>query len=196
MNDSFLKKHSIVSLLLGIALVILGIFVLMQDEKLLSIALGIALIISGVSTLQVVSSFIFASKRWKIATLCKGVISIVVGLLGILYSQKSWDVMMYIMGIQMVISAVIALCDAAILKKSSNLPVGSIVSDGIFSLIVAVVLFAFPSFVGNVLVKIIGIVLLAAGLGLGVWAMRIRKIDKEFNIKAESEVIEEKDTRK
>lgn len=192
-TQGFLKKHSIITMIFGILLCIGGIVVLSNNSTMITILMAVALIISGLFTIQALFTFKFTSKNWKWATLFKGIISIILGVVGIIYSKESTKIIMYVMGAQMVVSGVIALIDACILKKDTGLPVGSVVSDGIFSLVVALVLFLFPTFVSSTLGIILGVILILVGLALFFWAFQIRKVDKAFEtIETKGETLDEK----
>jgi len=198
-EQSFLKKHLIVTMLFGVLLVIFGVAMLSSKGRLFIILMGIGLILSGLSTLQVMFSLhrelkdtaVKLGGNVKAVAIIKSVVSIVLGFLGIIYSKESINVLMYVMGAQMVVSAGIALYDAIILKKNTGLPVASLVTDGIYSLVIALVLFVFPSGVGTVIATVISIILIVTGISLFIWAFKIRKIDKDF-VEAKAEIIDEK----
>jgi uncharacterized membrane protein HdeD (DUF308 family) len=188
-EQSFLKRHSIVTMLLGILLVVIGCVVISKNGTLITIVMAVGLIISGLSGLQTVFSYKFTSSQWKLVTLFKAIISILLGVIAIIYSKESTKVIMYIMGAQMAISGVVSICDAILLKKNTGVPVSSVVSDGVFSLVVAVVLFVFPTFVSTTIGVVLGVILLVSGLALAAWAFLIRRADKSFE-KEEGKTVE------
>jgi uncharacterized membrane protein HdeD (DUF308 family) len=197
-EQSFLKKHLVVTMLLGALLVAFGIVMLTSKGKLFIILMGFGLILSGLTTLDAIVSLrkelkgsaVTFSGNIRTIAIIKSLLSIVLGVLGIIYSQEGVKVLMYVMGVQMAVSAIIGLYDAIIVKRDIGLPVSSLVTDAVFSLIIAVVLFVFPSGAGQAIATVIAVILIIAGISLFFWAFRIRKIDKEF-ISPKAEVIDE-----
>ena len=63
-------------------------------------------------------------------------------------------------------------------------------------MVVAILLFVFPQQIGSMLLKLVGVVLIAMGLGMVLWSVRIRKINRQFSqtvIEAEAVVVDEGD---
>jgi len=195
----FLKKHLVVTMTLGVLLVIFGIAMLTTGGRLFVILMGIGLVFSGLSTLEVLFSLSrdlkesqvkFAGKARTLA-IVKSLVSILLGIVAILYSKESLKVLMYLMGAQMAVSALIGLYDAIIVKRTTGFPVSSLVTDAVFALIIAVVLFVFPSGTGKLIAAVIACILVVSGLALFFWAFRVRKLDKEF-LATNVEVLDEK----
>jgi uncharacterized membrane protein HdeD (DUF308 family) len=99
-----------------------------------------------------------------------------------------------VLGAELLISAFIALIEAMLLRKG-DASVSFLVSEGIFSLIIAVLLFAFPRQIGELLLKLVGVVLIASGVGMVIWSVRIKKINRQFAhtsaIEVSAEVVDE-----
>jgi len=189
MQDSFLKRHLTLSILFGSLLMILGIYLMFQQESFVKIfisILGLFLAGSGLFTLFSLSGYKLG-KRSKIATLVKALISLGLGITAVIVpltaADVSWKVFLFVIAIELVFSAVILFLDALLLRKSGIVVTGML-SEGVFSLVVAILLFVFPEQIGSMLLKLVGVVLIACGLGMVLWAYRIRKINRQFTTKA------------
>jgi uncharacterized membrane protein HdeD (DUF308 family) len=133
------------------------------------------------------------------ATLIQALISIVLGLVAFFVplsaANVSWTLLLTLIAIELIFSAIISFLDALLLRKS-ELPVSALLSEGVFSLVVAILLFVFPQQIGSMLLKLVGVVLIAMGLGMVLWSVRIRKINRQFSptaIEAEAVVVDEGD---
>jgi uncharacterized membrane protein HdeD (DUF308 family) len=199
MQDSFLKRHLTLSILFGSLLMILGIYLMFQQESFVKIfisILGLFLAGSGLFTLFSLSGYKLG-KRSKIATLVKALISLGLGITAVIVpltaADVSWKVFLFVIAIELVFSAAILFLDALLLRKSGIVVTGML-SEGVFSLVVAILLFVFPEQIGSMLLKLVGVVLIASGLGMVFWAYRIRKINRQFNtqaIEVEAVVVDE-----
>lgn len=199
MQDSFMKRHLIISMVAGVLISILGIYMMFQPESFVKVfisILGLSLVVSGFSSLFALKSFEMG-KKTKMVTLFKAILGIIIGLVAIIVpiatASFSWVFLLYLIAAQMVISAVISFFGAMHLRKQTA-SVSPLLSDGIFSLVIAILLFAFPQQIGTMLIRLVGVVLLAIGLGTVVWSTRIRQINKHFTaavIEAKAEVVEE-----
>lgn len=134
--------------------------------------------------------------RNKGALIFKGLVNIAVGALVIalsLFTENfSTNILLYILAVQLLISAIISLVQAILLRKG-NISVAPLLSEALFSVVLAVLFFAFPQQIGSLLLKLVGVVLLATGLAIFIWSIRIRKLTRQFNntIEGEGEVIGE-----
>ena len=199
MSDTFFKRHLLVSMFFGSMLVILGIFLMFQQESFVRFfisLLGIFLVGSGVSSLLALKKYELGA-RSKLATLIQALLSIVVGLVAVIVplstAAVSWTLLLYVIAVELVFSAIISFLDALLLRKTS-FSVSGLLTEGVFSLFVAVLLFAFPQAIGDMLLKLIGVVLIATGLGMLLWSIRVRKLNRQFKastIEAEAVIVDE-----
>lgn len=190
-----LKAHWWLTLLAGVVVIALGCYMLFATAsfvKLAVIIMGILAIVSGVVTLIELNSYSFGVYS-KGATIFKGVLSIIVGFvvlfLPVISAQVTWTVLLYIIGIQLAISAVIAFWDAFALRKSGFVLSG-LLMEGVLSLVFALLMFLFPQSIGTMFVKIVGAIVALGGIGCIVWAFRIRNAAKHFSNAVSSTVIE------
>lgn len=199
MQDSFLKRHLMVSILFGSLLMILGIYLMFQQESFIRIfisLLGLYLAGSALFTLFSLRRYNLG-KRSKIATLIKALLSLLLGVTAVIVplsaANTSWTVLLYVIAAELVFSSVILFLDALLLRKS-EVVISGLLSEGVFSLVVAILLFVFPQQIGSMLLKLFGVVLIATGLGMVLWSYRIRKINRQFatqTIEVEGVVVDE-----
>lgn len=199
MADSFMKRHLNTTAVFAALLSILGIYMMFQGEsfvKAFVALLGLGMVITGINSL--VSMRIYAlGPRNRSALIIKGLVNIAVGALVIalsLFTQTfSTHILLFILAVQLLLSAFVTLFQAFFLRKG-NISVAPLLSESLFSILLAVLFFAFPQQIGSLLLKLVGVVLLASGLAMFVWSMRVRKLTRQFNndtIEGEAEVVGE-----
>jgi uncharacterized membrane protein HdeD (DUF308 family) len=198
-----LKAHWWLTLLAGVLVIALGCYMLFGTAsfvKLAVIIMGIFAIISGVVTLVELNSYSFGIYS-KGATIFKGVLGIVVGFLvlflPVVTAKVTVVVLLYIIGIQLAISALIAFWDAFALRKS-GFSLSGLIMEGVLSLVFALLMFLFPQSIGSMFVKIIGVLIAMGGIGCIIWALRIRSAAKHLSnvvsstyIDGEAEVLDD-----
>ncbi|HKL59237.1 MAG TPA: DUF308 domain-containing protein [Sphaerochaeta sp.] len=193
MADTFMKRHLNTTAVLAAILSILGVYMMFQGEsfaKAFVALLGLGMVFTGVNSL--ISMRIYAlGPRNRSALIIKGLVNIAVGVLVIILSLStknfSTHILLYILAAQLLVSAFISAFQAFFLRKG-NISVAPLLSEALFSLVLAVLFFAFPTQIGSLLLKLVGVVLLAIGLGMFVWSMRVRKLTRQFNNTIEGEV--------
>lgn len=170
----------ILQLLVAIIIVILGIFILVRQDlfkQILVIALGVAAIATGIGSLATMNRYSFG-KFNHTSTLVKGVLGIIIGVLAVVMplatGETVWTVIIYILAAQMLISGLVMLSDS-IAVKSAGFPASPLVTEGILSLVLAIVLFVFPRNVADLLVTILGIIIIVVGLTVGLLAYFMHK---------------------
>lgn len=198
MAESFMKKHLNTTAVLAAILSILGVYMMFQGEsfaKAFVALLGLGMVISGINSLIAMRIYALGPRN-KSALVLKGLVNIAVGVLVIILSLStknfSTHILLYILAVQLLISAVISLLQAFLLRKG-NVSVAPLVSEALFSVVLAVLFFAFPTQIGGLLLKLVGVVLLASGIAMFVWSIRVRKLTRQYNltIEGEAEVIGE-----
>ena len=174
-EDSFLTRHLFFAVVLGVMLAILGIVVMTSQTTVIATVTGVALIVSGIGTLRSVLTFAVWTGYFRLLTVLKSLICIVLGLWGIMNAQKSFELVMYLMGAQMAIGGILSIVNAFLLAF----------------------LFVAPQAVGHTLLLVAGLLLVVFGLSLCVWGLKVRKINRDFQkmerqTTASAEVLEEK----
>ncbi|HKM06288.1 MAG TPA: DUF308 domain-containing protein [Sphaerochaeta sp.] len=198
MTDTFMKRHLNTTAVLATILSILGIYMMFQGEsftKAFVALIGLGMVFTGVNSL--ISMRIYAlGPRNSSALIIKGLVNIAVGVLVIILSLStknfSTHILLYILAAQLLVSAFISAFQAFFLRKGS-ISVAPLLSEALFSLVLALLFFAFPTQIGNLLLKLVGVVLFASGLGMFVWSIRVRKLTRQFSntIEGEAEIIGE-----
>ncbi|WP_332446670.1 HdeD family acid-resistance protein [Sphaerochaeta sp.] len=199
MQDSFLKRHLLLSTIVGALLILLGVYLMFQQESFVKIfisILGLFLAISGISALFSLKTY-SQFPRTKVVTLIKALVSLGLGLVAffapILTAAVSWTLLLYFIAVELLFSAMIAFLDAFLLRKS-EFPVTGLLSEAIVSLVTAVLLFVFPDQIGDLLLKLVGVLLIIIGLAIILWSQRIKQLNRQFKTEAvevKAEVIDE-----
>jgi len=198
MADTFMKKHLNTTAVLAAILSILGIYMMFQGEsfaKAFVALLGLGMVVSGGNSLITMRIYALGPRN-KSALIIKSLVNIAVGILVITLSLStrnfSTHILLYILAVQLLLSAFISVFQAFSLRKG-NISVAPLLSEALFSVVLAVLFFAFPTQIGSLLLKLVGVVLLASGLAMFVWSMRIRKLSRQFSqtIEGEAEIVGE-----
>ncbi|MGB4407877.1 MAG: DUF308 domain-containing protein [Sphaerochaeta sp.] len=201
MADSFMKKHLNTTAVIATILALLGIYMMFQGDSFAMAfvaLLGLGMVITGVNALLSMRIYTLGPRNRR-ALIIKGLVNIAVGILVIvlsLYTKNfSTHILFYILAVQLVLSAFISLFQAFSLRKG-NVSVTPLLSEAFLSIVLAALFFAFPSQTGSLLLKLVGVVLLASGIAMFVWSMRVRKLTRQFNqtIEGEAEVVGEPST--
>jgi len=182
-------------LAIGLLLIAAGCFILFQNEafvRVLVMLLGALAVVNGVIALTAMNRYSLGTFS-KNATLVKGILSLVVGILAVVMpiftAQATWMVFIYVLACQILLSGLVTLLDAFVLR-SSNFNVSRMVVEGFVSLIVALILFLFPQSVGTLLVRILGITVVVVGITIGALSFHIRnKRDSQVLHEPEFEVL-------
>jgi len=198
MADSFMKKHLNTTAVIATILSLLGVYMMFQGDsfaKAFVALLGLGMGITGINSLLSMRIYTLGPRN-KGALIIKGFVNIGVGVLVIVLSLSTKDfsthILLYILAVQLLLSAFISLFQAFFLRKG-NVSVAPLLSEALFSVVLAVLFFAFPSQIGSLLLKLVGVVLLASGIAMFVWSMRVRKLTRQFSqtIEGEAEVVGE-----
>ena len=166
---------------LGIMVAAVGLFMLISPEafiKFVVIILGIALIFDGVFILVTVRNLI-ADVNYGRVMAVHGWLSIGVGVVAVLlplvFAAVVWTIMAYSLAVYLLVAAGMEVYAITVLTRN-----GISTKKSIFEVIVcvflAVVLFILPHSAGNALVRVFGVVLLAAGVLFSLVQWRLRPI--------------------
>lgn len=167
-------------LFLGFMTAALGLFLLISPDTFISffvILLGIAAVIDGIFILAATRDLII-DPQYKLIVTVRGVLSVVVGLLAVILpvavAAVVWKAMAYTLAIYLVISAGMQIYTITKLHRNGIMIRQSLIEVA-SSLILALVLFIIPAqTAGHMIVRLFGIVLLIIGIGLFViqWKSR------------------------
>ena len=167
-------------LFLGFMTAALGLFLLISPDTFISffvILLGIAAVIDGIFILAATRDLII-DPQYKLIVTVRGVLSVVVGLLAVILpiavAAVVWKAMAYTLAIYLVISAGMQIYTITKLHRNGIMIRQSLIEVA-SSLTLALVLFIIPAqTAGHMIVRLFGIVLLIIGIGLFViqWKSR------------------------
>ncbi|MFA6645534.1 MAG: DUF308 domain-containing protein [Sphaerochaetaceae bacterium] len=191
-----LKKQWILQFLIGIVLIVLGIFILIRPDmfkQVFVITLGVVAIITGISSLATMNKYSFGRFN-RGSTLVKGILGIIIGVLAVILplamAEVAWKVIIYILAAQMAISAVVMLLDAVAVRSAGFSPVYLVV-EGLVSLVLAIVLFLAPSSIADILVTVLGVTVIVVGLTFGLLALASKKKGGGITVEATEVHIDE-----
>lgn len=197
MNRGFFNRNWVLGYIVGALIVALGIFVMFQQESFLRffvVMLGLFVALSSAVQLIGLSSYRL-NPFFHRTTLVRTILSIVIGVFAVVLpltaAKISWTVMLYMMASVLGLSALISIIDAILTARGGNFRL-SLLADGLFSLIISILLFAFPEQIGTIMLKVVGLVIIISGLGLIVVASRGRTLSRRaaaLTIEGEGEVV-------
>ena len=159
----------------GLLMIILGLVMLIAPEPFIQVfrvVIGIAVVLEGFVTLFSVRTEV-ADPRVRGMLLIRSLLGIVVGLVAVflpmLVAKVSWTVMLYILAIEMIVSAVMEFFVAHDLC-ALDLPARDYIIEAILLIVLAVILFMFPKEIGMIVVRIAGVAVIIGGcVGLYRW---------------------------
>ncbi|MGI6432631.1 MAG: hypothetical protein ACOXZ4_02030 [Sphaerochaetaceae bacterium] len=187
-------KHWIVLLLIGLIIVAGGVALLIRADlfkQIIIIALGAAAVLAGIRSLVIMSRYSFGRFNASV-TLIKGVLGIIVGVLAVVMplatAETVWTFFIYVLAVQMIIASFSAFSDAIALKRL-GFGASFFIWEGAVSLALACILFLFPKGIADILITIIGVVIIAVGVAVGltavIWVRKRRGV-----IEAEVELLD------
>ncbi|MCY1151111.1 MAG: DUF308 domain-containing protein [Sphaerochaetaceae bacterium] len=187
-KQGFFKRNLIVSMIFGIIVAILGIFLLFQGLEIISFVVllyGLYSIYIGVKGLLLASK-LQEQRRTKNINSFSSIFSIIIGIIIIVYpyftSTLAVTVVIYLLAAQLLISGLGNILSSFGLKNTSFYS-SSMLASGLVNLVIAAVFFIFPSQVAQFFLKVIGIICIFYGIGLFLWSLRLKKVEKEFEKK-------------
>ena len=196
-------KNSIYYFISGIIVVVFGVFVILNPSAVVNIAaflFSVVLLLKGLRTLFNTLRFDSVASKVRINGIeinidtKKGVrktmylnafISLLVGLIALIISivamvKKSSSIMkivVYVVASGFLVSGVTGILENRKMKSWTGLD-EAIGEKTIFQLIVALVLFIFPSLIGNVFMNILGAIVVAFGALYFAWGVYLIKAKK------------------
>ena len=216
-------KNSIYYFISGIIVVVFGIFVILNPSAVVNIAaflFSVVLLLKGLRTLFNTLRFdnvaskvsingieinIDTKKDVRKTMYLNAFISLLVGLIALIISivamvKKSSSIMkivVYVVASGFLVSGVTGILENRKMKSWTGLD-EAIGEKTIFQLIVALVLFIFPSLIGNVFMNILGAIVVAFGALYFAWGVYLIKAKKtlERMEKKEAEDVSWKDVDK
>ena len=188
------KKMVFAYIFFGVLLIALGVFMMIREDlvkQILVIALGLSALMSSIVSLVTLKRYHFSRFSFS-STLFKGITGIIIGVLAVVLplfaSESVWNVIMYILASQFVISSFVLYSDSLVLRKTAFTS-RPLVIEATISLILALLLFIFPRESANLFILLLAIIVMVVGLTfilLGYFYSRVPK-NVEVSIKGEME---------
>ncbi len=163
----------------GLLIALAGGFIVFYTDnfiRLLTVAVGGWLIVSGVITL--IPAFrVKDDKRRRNYTLIRSILNIIIGGIAIwmpfAVAATYWVILLFIVAIQLCIAAVLEIL-IGLRLRSAGLPASGAFVGALISIAIAVILFLAPEFLGELLVKSIGWLIVALGIVFMAYSFRFR----------------------
>ncbi|MGM0432301.1 MAG: DUF308 domain-containing protein [Spirochaetota bacterium] len=182
-----ISKKLLQQLVLGISIMVVGAFIFFQTQDFtmfLAIAIGIYAVVNGVIVLTGALQTKF-SQQVKKAMILRSVLSIGIGalalILPLLFVRITWTLVLYLLGLQLVASAVLQIYLAAELKKV-DLPLLPRGIEAGVSLVMAFLIFTMPDEIGMTILKVAGFIVFAYGMVIVVRAIRSHMHNQDTTI--------------
>lgn len=172
-----MKRHF---LIIGILLVLLGLVMLFAPKGFINalvVCVGIIAIVDGIINLISVRNLIDDTDFKKAFTL-RAILNIIIGLAAVIvpvfFAGLVWTVIIYVLAAQLVISAGIEIYGVWKMNKA-GISYSAYLFEAIVSILLAMVLFAIPAAIGLTLIRLIGILIIVAGIAIAAWGLQAEK---------------------
>lgn len=194
-------KKFITNFILGAVAIALGIIIFTHADKfimILMIGAGLAGLVNGVSTLLSVKEWNFNDNTKK-ATLIKGIIISVIGLVAVIVPWFVADtvitVIAIVFGAVLIYSAIIAIKDATDARKANaEADITRFIMEAVIELLLAIILIANPAGILITFAKIVGIgVIVLGGVFIFLGVKEIKGSSPKADDAVEVEIVEEKE---
>lgn len=178
-------------LISGILAALLGILIIIFPAfwiKLVVIIIGLAAIAYGIYSLKF-TKVISDDLYYRRTILIKSIVSIIAGLMAVLFplaiGGAAWTAMIWMLIIYLLASGAIGFYAAALLKDAGVERKRYIIENLLLLAIAVVLILISPRALGNAIIRLIGIVVLIAGLGLILFDVFAGKGEIEVVVKDE-----------
>lgn len=187
------QNFKINNLIFGILAIVIGILLVATPNtciRAIVIILGFGAIADGIFNL-IKNQNLIETKNYRVTILVKSISSLFIGVLAIVlpmaFAGTVWTAMVYILAVYLVVFAAMGFYAAAQIKKTGA-PVKDITLRHLGCLIGAILLFIIPTkTLGLVILRIIGIILIIAGLIFIFLEYRASKKEIVVEVKAEDD---------
>ena len=193
-GGAFMKRWYLFS---GILAALLGLLVIIFPAfwiKLVVVILGLAAIAYGIYSLKI-TKVISDELNYRRTIFIKSIVSIVAGLMAVLFplaiGGAAWTAMIWLLIFYLLISAAAGFYAAALLKDSGVERKRYIIENLLLLAAAVVLILISPRSLGNAIIRLIGIVVLVAGLALILFDVFSARGKVEVIIKDERPVAEE-----
>lgn len=171
----------------GILAAILGLLVIIFPQfwiRLVVVIIGLAAIAYGIYCIKFTKA-VFDDSYYKRTILIKSIVSIIAGVMAVLFplaiGGAAWTAMIWVLIIYLLVSAAIGFYAAALLKDSGVERKRFIVENLLLLAVAVVLILISPRALGNAIIRLIGIIVMVAGIVLVVFDI----LSSKNEIKAE-----------
>ena len=159
----------------GILAAILGLLVIIFPQfwiRLVVVIIGLAAIGYGIYCIKFTKA-VFDDSYYKRTILIKSIVSIIAGVMAVLFplaiGGAAWTAMIWVLIIYLLVSAAIGFYAAALLKDSGVERKRFIVENLLLLAVAVVLILISPRALGNAIIRLIGIIVMVAGIVLVVF---------------------------
>ena len=174
----------ILAALLGLLIIIFPAFWI----KLVVVIIGLAAIGYGIYCLRF-TKLISDDFSYRRTILIKSIVSIIAGLMAVLFplaiGGAAWTAMIWVLIIYLLASAAIGFYAAALLKDSGVERKRYIIENLLLLAIAVLLILISPRALGNAIIRLIGVIVLVAGLALIIFDLISSKETKVVEVKSE-----------
>lgn len=176
----------ILAALLGLLIIIFPAFWI----KLVVIIIGLAAIAYGIYSIKFTKE-ISEELSYRRTILIKSIVSIVAGLMAVLFplaiGGAAWTAMIWVLIIYLLLSAAAGFYAAALLKDSGVERKRYIIENLLLLATAVILILISPRALGNAIIRLIGIIVLAGGIALVIFDLISAKneVEAEVNVKDE-----------
>lgn len=174
------KSMNKTSFALGILAAVIGLMLVIAPTsgiRVVVILMGIGAFADGIVNLIKISKW-SSDSQFHLAVIIRGWVSIVIGLLAVFLPLVMFNavatvvrVMLYVLGVYLIISAISEIYLISKLHKE-EVPTKHLWGEVAGSIIVAIILFLLPKNYGEIIVRILGVLLIVAGAAYSIYEWR------------------------
>ena len=184
---SVFTTYFLINLLVGIAISLLGLYLLVSNSAqilvILVILFGIGSIITGVR--ELLQQAVYAEyKIARVTSVFTAIIDIIVGLVVLVYPNRTTDaalkLIFFLLAAQLMIAGLANLYTALTVKRKNDLSIISQVIMSFVYILLAIVCVMYRASIANSIIKIIAVIILLFGVGVFVSGLRMYNIKKQM----------------
>ena len=170
----------------GSLLAILGLLVIIFPKfvkQVIFVLMGLGAIVYGIYNFKITKA-LYDGSAYGRTIIIRGIISVLIGVCAILFplafGEALWAVMIWVLIVYLIISAVLGFYAAALLRHTGIDRKKYIFENIILLLIALVLILISPKILGDVIIRIVGIVTLLVGAALLVYSFVFKKKDEDI----------------
>lgn len=184
---SVFTTYFLINLLVGIAIVLLGMYLLFSNSAQILVILvmlfGVGSIITGVR--ELLQQAVYAEyKIARVTSVFTAIIDIIVGLVVLVYpngtTEAALKLIFFLLAAQLLIAGLANLFTALTVKRKNDLSIISQVIMSLVYILLAIVCVMYRASIANSIIKIIAVIILLFGVGIFISGLRMYSIKKQI----------------